>query len=217
MNSERITRSGNFDKRPLWFSLLNASWKATYPLGTKIKLDKDEMIKAARKVTGLVDLGKEFSDESLVKLLQSVNEEANLHPVGRFITRQRFISLLSIRLRAEYFFHRYPAILEQQLYPAWIIVGLQRTGTTKLQRLLAADPDHRVIPSWEVINPVPLTLDEKADRRGKNVSKGRKINVTGFLCHSSHRPVRAGRGHPASGCELSKYYPRSHDERSFLC
>jgi hypothetical protein len=171
MNSERITRSGNFDKRPLWFSLLNASWKATYPLGTKIKLDKDEMIKAARKVTGLVDLGKEFSDESLVKLLQSVNEEANLHPVGRFITRQRFISLLSIRLRAEYFFHRYPAILEQQLYPAWIIVGLQRTGTTKLQRLLAADPDHRVIPSWEVINPVPLTLDEKAEDKRIAVAK----------------------------------------------
>ncbi len=171
MNPDRITHSGNFEKRPLWVTLLNSSWKATWFLGTKIKLDKDELIKAARKVTGLNDLGKDFSDEPLVKLLQSVNEEANLHPVGRFITRQRFISLLSIRLRAEYFFRRYPEILDQPLYPAWIIIGLQRTGTTKLQRLLATDPDHRVIPSWEVINPVPLTLDKKGEDKRIAIAK----------------------------------------------
>jgi hypothetical protein len=151
--------------------MLNSSWKTSYFLGTKIKLRKDDLIKAARKVTGLNDLGKDFSDEPLEKLLQSVNEEAALHPVGRFITRQRFVSLLSIRLRAEYFFRKYPEILEQPLYPAWIIVGLQRTGTTKLQRLLATDPDHRVIPSWEVINPVPLNLDEKTRDKRIDVAK----------------------------------------------
>jgi hypothetical protein len=140
-------------------------------MGTKIKLDKDELIRSAKKVTGQDDLGKDFSDEPLEKLLRSVNEEADLHPVGRFITRQRFISLLSIRLRAEYFFRRYPEILEQPLYPAWIIIGLQRTGTTKLQRMLAADPDHRVIPSWEVINPIPLTLNE--NEKDKRISVAR--------------------------------------------
>ncbi|MGA3012630.1 MAG: sulfotransferase [Bacteroidales bacterium] len=171
MSSDRITHSGNFRKMPLWFRMLNSSWKTSYFLGTKIKLRKDDLIKAARKVTGLNDLGKDFSDEPLEKLLQSVNEEAALHPVGRFITRQRFVSLLSIRLRAEYFFRKYPEILEQPLYPAWIIVGLQRTGTTKLQRLLATDPDHRVIPSWEVINPVPLNLDEKTRDKRIDVAK----------------------------------------------
>jgi len=74
-------------------------------------------------------------------------------PLGGLLQNKRFVSLLNIRLRAEYFFNRYPEILDQELYPAWIIIGLQRTGTTKLQRLLAEDPDHRVIPSWEVINP----------------------------------------------------------------
>ncbi|HZX62030.1 MAG TPA: sulfotransferase [Bacteroidales bacterium] len=171
MKSDSIAHSRNFEKRPFWFTLVNSSWKATYFLGTKIILDKDELIRSAKKVTGLDDLGKDFSDEPLEKLLRSVNEEADLHPVGRFITRQRFISLLSIRLRAEYFFHRHPEILEQPLYPAWIIIGLQRTGTTKLQRLLAADPDHRVIPSWEVINPIPLTLNEMA--RDKRIAVAR--------------------------------------------
>ena len=149
----------SFRKPPLWFRTLNNAWKATHSFGTKIKLEKDDLIKSARKMTGLINLGLDFHDEPLERLLKSINEEANLHPVGRFITKQRFVSLLNIRLRAEYFFKQQPEILEQDLYPAWIIIGLQRTGTTKLQRLLATDPDHRVIPSWEVINPVPLDLD----------------------------------------------------------
>ena len=201
MNSEYITSSGNFKKRPLWVSMLNGTWKPTYFLGTKIKLDKDELIKTAKKVTGLDDLGKDFSDEPLEKLLWSVNEEANLHPVGRFITRQRFVSLLSIRLRAEYFFKRYPEILDQPLYPAWIIIGLQRTGTTKLHRLLAEDPSHRVIPSWEIINPVPLTLDEKArDKRiavAKTSVKAVKLMSPGFFAIHPIRRLRAGRRYPA--------------------
>ena len=156
--TQPINSLNNFRKSPLWFRGVNKCWKGTYLLGTEIKLEKDDLIRAAKKITGLDDLGKDFHDEPLERLLQAVNEEARLHPVGRFITRERFVSLLSIRFRAEYFFKRYPQILDQELYPAWIIVGLQRTGTTKLQRLLAQDPAHRVIPSWEVINPMPTDL-----------------------------------------------------------
>ncbi len=151
-----MTDSRVFDRRPLLFRMLNAAWGSSYVLGTKIKLDKDDLIRTARKKTGLYDLGKEFREEPLERLLKSVNEEAELHPIGRFIARERFVSLLSIRLRAECLFKKYPWILDQELYPAWIILGLQRTGTTKLHRLLSVDPDHRFIPSWEVINPLPL-------------------------------------------------------------
>jgi len=171
--TEKTTNSTNFGKRPLWFSLLNRVWQGSYFLGTQVKLDADELIKSARKKTGLNNLGKDFEPEPLQRLIHSMNEEANLHPIGRFITHERFVSLIGIRLRAEFFFKRYPEILEQPLYPAWIIVGLQRTGTTKLQRLLAADPDHRVIPSWEVINPVPLdlTLYEEQLRKSSVISQ----------------------------------------------
>jgi hypothetical protein len=160
----------NFRKRPAWFRALNTVWSGTYPFGTEITLTKDDLIKRAYKATGLKELGKDFSDEPLEKLLYSVNHEAELHPIGRFITRERFVGLLNIRLRAEHFFKKYPQILEQELYPSWIIIGLQRTGTTKLQRLLAMDPDHRVIPSWEVINPIPINTGlydlQKADGTG---------------------------------------------------
>jgi len=154
-------KNRTFSKRPILFRAINSVWKSTYILGGKVRLDKDDLIRKARKTTGLHDLGKDFQDEPVDRMLRSINEEANLNPIGRFITRERLSSLISIRLRAEYFFKKHPEILEQELYPAWIIVGLQRTGTTKLQRLLAVDPNHRVIPSWEVINPMPLNLDFK--------------------------------------------------------
>ena len=146
----------NFKDQPLWYRALNKSWGFTYPVGTKIKLDKDDLVKRARKSTGLKDLGTDFWDEPLERMVNSMNGEAKLNPAGRYISRERLVNLLSIRLRANEYFKRFPEILEQELYPAWIIVGLQRTGTTKLQRLLSADPRHRVLPSWEAINPVPI-------------------------------------------------------------
>lgn len=166
MNNDKIIKSSHYGHRPWWFKAVNKAWKATYPLGTKPDLNKDSLIRAAKKATGLHDFGKDFRDEPLDRLLYSINKEAGLHPIGNFITRQRMINLLCVRLRAEDLFRRYPAILEQPLLPVWVILGLQRTGTTKLHRLLAADENHRVLLSWEAINPVPLRdHDGKPDRR----------------------------------------------------
>jgi len=181
----------NFRKSPFWFRGINQCWLGTYSLGTKIKLDKDDLIRSARRITGLNNFGNDFHDEPLARLLQAVNEEANLHPIGRFITWQRFVSLLSIRLRAEYFFNKYPQILDQEIYPAWIIVGLQRTGTTKMQRLLAEDPDHRVIPSWEVINPVPINLDlyDLSVIQNHIIEDNHHTPASQYTCSSVHKPL----------------------------
>jgi len=153
---DTIVKSSHYGHKPWWFKALNKGWKATYPLGTRSCIEKDSLIQAARKATGLHDLGKDFWDEPLDRLLRSIKEEAGLHPIGTFITRQRMINLLCVRLRAEEMFRKYPEILDQPQLPLWVILGLQRTGTTKLHRLLAADPDNRVLLSWEALNPVPI-------------------------------------------------------------
>ncbi len=149
----------DFRKRPAWLQALNWSWRQAYPLGGEVRLEKDRLIRAARKQTGLQAFGQDFWEEPLEVLLRSINEEARLHPVGRFITAQRITNLLAIRLRAEYWFKAHPEILEQELYPVLLIAGLQRTGTTKLQRLLGSAPDNRPLLSWEAINPAPLSTD----------------------------------------------------------
>ena len=164
MNSERKINAQHYSKQPAWFNALNSVWQGSYILGTEVSLNKDLLIKNARKATGLHDLGKDFREEPLDRMLLSLNEEAQLHPVGRFITRQRLTNLLTIRLRAEDLFKKHPEILEQELYPVMMIVGLQRTGTTKLHRLLASDPDNRALLSWEALNPAPINGDAKDGR-----------------------------------------------------
>jgi hypothetical protein len=167
---------------PFWFNGLNKTWKFTYPLGSKIRLEKDDLIRSARKNTGLNDLGKDFWDEPLERLIQSINEEANLHPIGRFITKQRLVNLLATRLQAEWWFRKKPEILGQPIYPVFMIAGLQRTGTTKLQRLLAADPDIRSLLSWEALNPAPpVRGKDKRIAFAKTSERALKYMAPGFF------------------------------------
>jgi hypothetical protein len=185
MGRQRTVTSLSFKDKPLWFRFVNSAWNSSYFLGTEIKLDKDHLIKLARKRTGLHSFGDEFPEEPLDRLLDSINHEAELHPVGRFITRERLAGLLATRLRAENWFKKYPGILDQELYPVSLICGLQRTGTTKLHRLLAADPENRVLWSWEALNPVPLNDDPKEFARRMKTAriseKALRLMAPGFF------------------------------------
>src|SRR5512141_1842666 len=117
MRQQRTVTSASFNNKPLWFRLINSAWGNTYFLGTRINLDKDQLIKIARKKTGLHSFGDSYWEEPLDRLIYSINNEAELHPVGRFITRERLTGLLAVRLRAESWFKKHPEILEQELYP----------------------------------------------------------------------------------------------------
>lgn len=185
MNKIRNINAVHFSQQPLWFNGLNKAWKFTYPMGTRSSLEKDSLIKAARKATGLNDFGGSYWEEPLDKMLESIKHEAQLHPVGQFITRQRLVQLLNVRLRTEYWFKKHPEILDQPLYPVMLVLGLQRTGTTKLQRLLAADPDNRAVLSWEALNPAPLNGDIKSGKDRIKVArtseKALKIMSPGFF------------------------------------
>ena len=184
MAKTRQISSANFSNQPVWFKTINSVWQSTYTAGTKIKLDKDRLIKSARNKTGLHDLGNDFWDEPLDRLLYSVNREARLHPLGRFISLKRLENLLCVRLRAEHYFKKYPEILEQQMYPVIVIIGLQRTGTTKLHRMLASDPGNRALLSWEALNPAPMRGEKHGEKRikiARTNEKALKILSPGFF------------------------------------
>lgn len=175
MTSSRTVNAHDFLKQPKWFSVMNAAWKRSYPLGTKPSLDKDDMIRAARNGTGLRDLGKDFQEEPLDRLILSLDQEARLHPAGLFISRKRIINLLRVRLLAEYWFKKYPEILDMKVYPPRVIIGLQRTGTTKLHRLLTADPANRVLKSWEALNPAPFDADFRQKDKRPGIARTSEI------------------------------------------
>jgi len=74
------------------------------------------------------------------------------------------VGLLATRLRVNDLFTRYPEIAKEKIQAPLVIAGLQRTGTTMLHRLLAADPDNRALLSWEAISPAPDPKQKTGER-----------------------------------------------------
>lgn len=118
-------------------------------------LDADALMAEARQRTGLHHFGDMSFVEPLAVLLEAVRREARLHATGHLITRSRIVSTLSTRLRIEELYARNPNIERGRLVRPIVIVGLPRTGTTFLHRLLATDATRvRALMSWEALMPV---------------------------------------------------------------
>ena len=149
--------------RPLPVALVNHVGRLGRKLRRSDPLNVDSMLAAARKRTGLTDFGDEWFLQPLNVLVKSINEEANLTTAGYVVQRARTTSALSTRLRAEQLIGKHPEILDLELGRIILISGLQRTATTKLHRLIAADPGFRALSAWEALNPVPLPGDVPGD------------------------------------------------------
>jgi hypothetical protein len=129
-------------------------WLVRMNLGAA-PLTVDALVAEARAKTGLVRFDDEAFREPLGVLVDSIEREARLSPVGSAMVRRALVGVLSTRLRAQALFERHPEILEEEIAAPVFIVGLQRAGTTMLHRLLAADPGFRALLSWEALRPVP--------------------------------------------------------------
>ena len=114
------------------------------------------LMAAARRSTGLEDFGTAPLAEPLTTLCQSLNDELAFHALGRSYVRQQLLGLLSARLRFEALWAKHPEILALPVTRPIIIVGLPRSGTTILHRLLSQDPAKRFSPFWEQVMPLPL-------------------------------------------------------------
>jgi len=136
--------------------LLNAAWGILNTVGlARISLDSDSLIARAKKDTGLTDFGGDDFLEPMHLLIHSLETEADLNPVGRFMNRTNILRLLRGRLQAQALFTQHPDIKERELLDPVVIVGLARSGTTRLHRLLAADQRFSHVESWESVYPVP--------------------------------------------------------------
>ena len=115
----------------------------------------ENLLDAARRKTALDDFGSPPFGEPLRRLIESMEAEARLNPMGRLATRYDLIHLLVNRLRMEEDRKRNPGIAEEEPRRPIFIAGLPRTGTTLLHSLLALDPASRVPLTWETMYPSP--------------------------------------------------------------
>ena len=152
---------------PLRLRILNTVGKnlgaARLPVAA---LDEEALVQAAVKATGLTEFGDDYHREGLLRLLESVENDAALHLSGQLTFRETIVGSLINRLLLTEACKRTPEIFQRPLKSPIIVLGLPRSGTTFLQRLLAMDPAHRAVPWWELARPLPSPgSNGKSDRR----------------------------------------------------
>ena len=114
----------------------------------------EPILQEARTRAGADDFGPAPFRAPLEVLLADL-ERSPLHAQGRAAQRERVVESLVVRLRFQEECARHPEILEEQISAPWVVVGLARTGTTRLHRLLACDPQSFAPLWWEVRAPAP--------------------------------------------------------------
>jgi hypothetical protein len=134
--------------RPLLVRLYNTLSKGN-------RLDIEQLVAAAQRKSKSNRFATEVFRGSLAALIDSLESEARLSAMGRFMSSQHFISALANNLRAGALFAQRPQLREKPLTRTVMVCGLARSGTTLLQRLLAELPGARSIPAWEAFEPIP--------------------------------------------------------------
>src|ERR1700722_7333302 len=128
-------------------------------------LQSGSLCEEARCRTGLRDFGDPPIEPALSILVESLEIEADLHPLGRFLMRTHLRELLETRLRlTQVWGARWKDLEGSQIKRPVFITGMPRSGSTFLHELLAEDPANRVPRVWEVMLPIPS--DNRTSSKG---------------------------------------------------
>lgn len=109
---------------------------------------------------------REFRDTSFLPNLQKVLEipnRLNLSVRGLQGMHANSLRWLVNRLRYEADVEEHPEILDEDVSDPVVVLGLPRSGTTKLQRFLSADPNLQATPAWMMWNPAPFPGEQRGD------------------------------------------------------
>lgn len=160
--------------RPEWVEAVNAGLVVPIATEASLPLDRDALIGEAlarqgRAGEGIGALcapgpgtGEDFV-EGLDRAVTALEQEAQLHILGRWMTRRFLLRLLEVRLQICEWVRADPGVRDEHIVEPLFVVGAPRTGTTVLHALLSADHRHRVPLGWEFLRPVPPPTPETSE------------------------------------------------------
>ncbi|NKI16048.1 sulfotransferase [Spongiibacter sp. KMU-166] len=120
-----------------------------------VPLDENSLLEAAKRNTGLSDFGDDEWYEPFKVLIKSLDEEADLHLMGRLVARSEILMLLEGRLKIEDTYKKHPEIEDEEIVRPVIIIGQGRSGTSFMQNLLSHNVDFGGLMHWEAMFPCP--------------------------------------------------------------
>lgn len=96
-------------------------------------------------------------EDRLARLISELATSAALTPLGQTIAHGQLVAAASTMLQMQKLWDQYPAIADIAISRPVIVVGQMRSGTTRIQRLLACDPRFQFTRFYESWTPIPST------------------------------------------------------------
>ena len=129
--------------------------------------DPEEVLDAARAVTGLDDFGPDSFRPGLETLCASLEHDAQLNDLGRVAVPGMLVGSLANRARVFDWIARHPEVRDERIDAPIVVIGMFRAGTTLLSRLFDQDPRNRALLMWEAGDsvPPPTPTDHRAGPR----------------------------------------------------
>ena len=134
-------------------------------------LTVERLQKLAEKSARLDDWGADLGFlEPLQVLVQAVEAEEQITPIGRLVIEKELVGQLATRLRLQHYQTQFPEIRDLPVRRPIFVVGLPRTGTTLLYNLLCQDPRCQPLMIWDAMHPAPAPshLGGKRDHRQRD-------------------------------------------------
>ena len=128
-----------------------------------IKANAGQLLHKAREQTGIDNIDDSEVEAALGILLKSANEQGQMSEMGAAMFEERLQHLLRNRLRMKRDFRAHPEINEQQISRPVIVSGMARTGSTKMQKILAATGDFKYQPFWQGYSMSLISGDRNED------------------------------------------------------
>jgi hypothetical protein len=154
-------------RRPDWVRRINAMADAVGGARRMLPLDAGELLAQAEQSLGLAPAG-DFGDphwRARFERLVAALDAAELHVVGRLLTREELLRALRTRMLLARRLEQQPAIERERVEAPVIVTGPARSGTTILFELLWLDPALRAPIAWEALHPLPLPEGGARDPR----------------------------------------------------
>ncbi|RIV90500.1 sulfotransferase [Aurantiacibacter xanthus] len=112
----------------------------------------------------------------LEHLCQSLRDEAQLNALGHTMAYGQITAAIRMRHRLGALWRSNPGIEQTAIAPPIIVVGQMRAGTTRMHRLLAADPAHAGTPFYCAMNPVRKQPELRPIKTRIGIAVARQIN-----------------------------------------
>ena len=121
------------------------------------------LLDAARETAGLDDFGNTWFFDRMDKFIESINTEARLNEEGLGGAHGMVINAMVNRLRHIELVKQNPEIKDLPVDVSAIVVGLPRTGSTMMHRMLSSAKGMTGVKWYEAQNYAPFPGETKGD------------------------------------------------------